>query len=348
MLLGEHRRRDEHQRLLAVQGDRKGGAHGDLRLAEADVAADEPVHRARRFEVLLHGLDRALLILGLPVRELGFEALQPVRAEVEGVPQGLLTAGVEREELARELTDGMFGPGLEKRPRLAAELRERRGLRFGSDVARHLADLLVRHVEPVVAAKAEEEVVARDARNLLRLEAEELADSVVLVDDEIAAAQVGERLQRSSEPGRVRTGGALAEDLRVREEDKAELAPDEAPACRRDREEQLGLAKKLLARLERARLHATEQIRGAQRVTAVREGDHDAVPAADERAELVLRLAQPAGGNCRALGLEGERLAGRKRIELRSTREPERLALKLLVPDLPHLVRLEDEIGWPG
>src|SRR3989442_13570983 len=130
----------------------------------------------------------------------------------------------------------MFGPGLEKRPRLAAELRERRRLRFGSDVARHLADLLVRDVEPVVAPEAEEEVVAPDARDLLRLEAEELADSVVLVDDVVAAAQVGERLQRSSEPGRMRSGGALAEDLRVREEDEAELAPDEAPACRRDRE----------------------------------------------------------------------------------------------------------------
>jgi hypothetical protein len=53
VLLGEDRRRDEHERLLAVDGDRERRAHRDLGLAEADVAADEPVHRARRLEVLL-------------------------------------------------------------------------------------------------------------------------------------------------------------------------------------------------------------------------------------------------------------------------------------------------------
>ena len=48
VLLREDRRRDEHQRLLAVHGDGERGADGDLGLAEADVAADEPVHRAAR------------------------------------------------------------------------------------------------------------------------------------------------------------------------------------------------------------------------------------------------------------------------------------------------------------
>src|SRR5581483_4845337 len=86
---------------------------------------------------------------------------------------------------------------LEQLPRLAAELRERRRLRVGADVARHLAELLVRNVKAVVAAEREQEVVARDARDLLRLEAEELADAVVLVDDVVAGAQVGERLERA-------------------------------------------------------------------------------------------------------------------------------------------------------
>ena len=78
VLLGEDRRGHEHQRLLAVDRDRERGPHGDLGLAEADVAADEPVHRPRRLEVLLHGLDRPLLILGLAVGELGLEPLEPL------------------------------------------------------------------------------------------------------------------------------------------------------------------------------------------------------------------------------------------------------------------------------
>ena len=80
VLLREDGRRHEHQRLLAVQRRGEGGSDGDLGLAEADVAADEPVHRARRLEVLLDGLDRGRLVGGLPVRELGLEPLEPVLA----------------------------------------------------------------------------------------------------------------------------------------------------------------------------------------------------------------------------------------------------------------------------
>ena len=63
VLLREDRRRHEHQHLLAVQRDGERGAQRDLGLAEPDVAADEAVHRARRLEILLDGLDRRALVL---------------------------------------------------------------------------------------------------------------------------------------------------------------------------------------------------------------------------------------------------------------------------------------------
>ena len=84
VLLREHRRRHEHQHLLGRDGDRERGAQRDLRLAEADVAADEPVHRMRRLEVLLDRLDRARLVLGLAVRELRLEPLDPLVLDVVG------------------------------------------------------------------------------------------------------------------------------------------------------------------------------------------------------------------------------------------------------------------------
>ena len=61
---------------LLADGDGEGGADRDLGLAEADVAADEPVHRARRLEVLLDRLDRALLVGRLLVREARLELLE--------------------------------------------------------------------------------------------------------------------------------------------------------------------------------------------------------------------------------------------------------------------------------
>src|SRR5581483_9269938 len=122
-------------------------------------------------------------------------------------------------------------------PGLAAEPRQGGRFRVGADVARDLADLLVRDVEAVLAAEREEQVVAGDAGDLLRLEAEQLPDPVVLVDDVVAGAQVGERLQGAPK-ARVCARRALAEDLRVREEDEPEVAPDEPAPRRRDREVQ--------------------------------------------------------------------------------------------------------------
>ena len=113
---------------------------------------------------------------------------------------------VERDQLGRELLHRLAGARLEQLPRLAAELRERGRGRVGADVARDLAELLVRDVEAVVAAEREQQVVARDAGDLLRLEAEQLADAVVLVHDVVAGAQVGERLQRATAEARARRG----------------------------------------------------------------------------------------------------------------------------------------------
>ena len=152
VLLGEDRRRAEHEGLLPVQSGRERRAHCDLRLAEADVAADEPVHRPRRLEILLDGFDRPHLVVGLPIGEGRLQALEPVLAQVERDPGSLLAAGVEREELPGKLADGRPRPALQVLPGLAAELRQRGGARVRADVAADLGKLLVRDVQAVLAA----------------------------------------------------------------------------------------------------------------------------------------------------------------------------------------------------
>src|SRR5207244_1840328 len=125
------------------------------------------------------------------------------------------------------------GARLEVVPRLTAELGEGGRLRVGADVAGDLADLLVRHEHAVVAAEAEQEVVARDAGDLFRLETEQLRDPVVLVHDVVPRAQVGEALEHPPRAAGARyPRRAAAEDLRVRQQREPEIAPDE-PAPRR-------------------------------------------------------------------------------------------------------------------
>jgi hypothetical protein len=97
-------------------------------------------------------------------------------------------------ELAGALARARPRPRLDELPGLAAELRQRGGGAVRADVAGDFADLLVRDVEAVIALEGQEEVVARDAGDGLRLESEQLPDPVVLVDDVIARAEVGEAL----------------------------------------------------------------------------------------------------------------------------------------------------------
>ena len=132
----------------------------------------------------------------------------------------------------------------------------------------------MRDVEAVVTPESKEQVVAGDTRDRLRLEAEQLADAVVLVDDVVAGAQVGEALERSSDPD-VGTRRALAEDLRVREQDEPELAPHEAASRGRDREQQLRLVRQLTAVLHEPGLHTAEEVLGPERLSTVRKRDDD-------------------------------------------------------------------------
>ena len=199
----------------------------------------------------------------------------------------------------------------------------------------------MRDVEAVLAAEGDEEVVAGDARDLSRLEAEQPADAVVLVDDVVAGAQVGERLQRAAE-ARVDAARAAAEDLRVGQEHEAELAPDEAAPRRRDREQELGLGGEIA--LEHPRLDLAQQPLGARRLAAVRERDDDAQAGTNERGELVLGLGEPARGDRGPLRLEREGLPHRQRVELGGAVERHG-PVALLLPDRPHLVGLPHEVG---
>ena len=65
--------RHHHGHLHARHGDDEGGAQRHLGLAEADVAADQPVHRPAGGQVLEDIGDGALLVLGLGEGEAGAE-----------------------------------------------------------------------------------------------------------------------------------------------------------------------------------------------------------------------------------------------------------------------------------
>ena len=345
VLLGEDRRRAEDERLLAVDGGGEGGADRDLGLAEADVAADEPVHRPRRLEVLLHRLDRARLILGLAVGELRLEPLEPLvleRRTRRPAPAGAARRGrsARRRARARDSRARAF----RFCQALPPSFESAGALGVGADVLRDLAELLVRDVEPVVAAEGEEEVVARDAGDLLRLEAEQLADPVVLVDDEVAGAQVGERGERAAEPRSAR-GGRLRKTCvsgRSTSPSSRQTKPRRAGATAKSSSGSSGSSSPAarIARLDSlaAGCCVPQRLPACGKATTTRlpprtKPFSSFSASASPRAAIAGRCASNENGWPCGNGSSSDGPVERDRVEA------------LLRPHAPHLVRLPDEVG---
>ncbi len=186
VLAGEQRRRHDDRGLLAVDRGGEGGAQRHLGLAEADVAAYEPVHRAAGGEVVERRLDRVRLVLRLVIGKAGTEfVVKPIRRDEarRGAGQAL---GGDAYEFARHLAHALLEARLARLPARPAEPVEFAGLRA---VARQKFEVLDRQEQPVAAGVVDFEAVVRRARRLDRLEADEASDAVVDVDDKIARCQ---------------------------------------------------------------------------------------------------------------------------------------------------------------
>ena len=230
VLVGEDRRRGEDGRLLAVEDALEDGAHRDLGLAVADVAAEEAVHRLLRLHVALDVADRAELVGRLRELESLLELLLPRRILGEGVPRRRRAARVELQELLGDVLDGLADRCLPLRPARSAELVEGRGRAVAAAlVLLEQVEPLDRDEEPGVARVAQVDHLPRDAAVLDRHEAAEEADAVLAVDDEVPRLQVAQVGEEGFGGGlSARGGGAgLAKDVRGREDEQPPRTEEE-------------------------------------------------------------------------------------------------------------------------
>ena len=135
--------------LLAVLHRLERGAHRDLGLAEADVAAHQAVHRDRALHVALDVVDGLQLVGRLLERERLLHLVLPRRVGREGVARRGQPLPVEHDQLLGDLAHRAAHP----RPLLlevgAAHAVERRRLAAG--VLAHEPDLVGGHVDLAVA-----------------------------------------------------------------------------------------------------------------------------------------------------------------------------------------------------
>ena len=328
MLLREDRRRHQHQHLLAGLRGLEGGAQRDLGLAVADVAADQPVHRPRRFHVRLTS---SIASRWSGVSENGKRSSNSrcqSESGSERVPRAPAALGVEAEQLPGELLRGSAGPRLHRLPARAAEFAQGRVLAAGADVAGDLRELVGGDEHAVIALVFEIQVVACHVRDRARLKAREASDAVILVNDDVAGSQLGEGAQRAAaaDPGRAAVlalGAPPAQQAMLREHRERELRRDEALFQGGRREAQRGLdhlAARAQALAEPRRFHAAEVVGRSLALAAPREADDGPVAGAHELLELAARLRRGSAPRCPRTARVSRSPARRRARRARSAR----------------------------
>ena len=147
MLLRQDGGGGEHGDLFAGQRGFEGGADGHFGLAVANVPADQPVHRARRFHVLFGGGDGPHLVGRLLIDKAVFKFALPTAVGRKSVA-GLGSArGVDGQHVAGQVAHGVFGLRFRLGPPGAAQGVERRARLARADVLAHQMRLAHRHVE---------------------------------------------------------------------------------------------------------------------------------------------------------------------------------------------------------
>ncbi len=228
VLLGEQGGRHQHGGLPTVLHRLEHGPERDLGLAEADVAADEAIHRDRQLHVGLDLVDGRALVGRRLEREGLLQLTLPGGVGGERVARRVHPLLVEHHQLLRDLGHRRAHLGLRLLPLAAAHAAQRRGLAAG--VVAHRVDLVGGHVEPVVAAVLEQEVVALDPADGPLHHAAVAGDAVLVVHDVVARLEVVEEAGRLPPPGPgPAMGPAPAGDVGLGEHGQLHRGQEEAP-----------------------------------------------------------------------------------------------------------------------
>ena len=263
VLLGQQRGRHQHRHLVAAHHRHEGGAQRDLGLAEADVAAHQPVHRLARLHVGHHGGDGGGLVGRFLVAEAFGEGLVVVQRKLERVAFARGAQRVQVQEFGGGVARCLHGAAARLFPLVGAELVQRRRAFAGTAVARDQVQVGDRHVELVALGVLELQELGVAVAEVHVDQAEILADAVLCVHDRVAGLELGQVAQQVVDLRRA--GLARATGLR---RDRIELGfgDDGEPAVGRD---ETFCERPVRKQDVRGRLHAVRPALAQLRIEAV-------------------------------------------------------------------------------
>ena len=208
MLPGQNSGRRDHDDLPSGKGDRRSRPQGDLRLAEADISADETVHRSAGRKIRKHGLDGFGLVCRFRVGETSRERriCRARRRECIGLRcLSLLRNFSQMPGCRLDILGNFFALFL---PGLRVQSIKRYGLRLGA-IAPQFAEVLHRHEKRASVAIFKARSVMGHAVYVYALQVLQNADTVFFVNDDIADLQLRLGQERL---GAVRPTGLLSRD----------------------------------------------------------------------------------------------------------------------------------------
>ncbi len=172
VLARQQRRRHHHRDLAAVHRRDESRAQRDFGLAEADIAADQPVHRRAGGKIVEHRVDRRELVLGLVIGKAGDELVVEALGRQQALRRLHGALGCDADQLPGHFEDALLHARLARLPGRAAQLVELH-LGIGGAVARQQLDVLDRQEKLVVAGIAQFEAIMRRAGRRDRLQPDE-------------------------------------------------------------------------------------------------------------------------------------------------------------------------------
>ena len=197
VLFGKQRGRHQNGHLLAARNGHERGAQGDLRLAEAHIAADQAVHGFAVQHVLLHGLDRGRLIGRFFEGKTRREGLVIAWPDLEGMALASRPLGIKVEQFRRRIAHLGGRAPLGFLPLAAAQTVQGCGFRRRAAVAADEVQLRHRHVELVVVGVFQQHEFRGTVAQIEIEQTLIAADAVVRVHHRIAHLDLGQIAQHA-------------------------------------------------------------------------------------------------------------------------------------------------------
>ena len=149
MLQGEDGRGNQYRHLFSVRCSLERSPDGDFRLSETHVAANEAVHGAVVFHVMLHRLGGRFLVRRIFVHKGRFQFFLEIAVRREGKALGSLAFGIQLDQVLGNVLDLGLCAGFQGLPGLGTQFVDARRLPFLAAKPRNLVQGMHRNKDHI-------------------------------------------------------------------------------------------------------------------------------------------------------------------------------------------------------